>query len=62
MRIVSGYPCRNCGHWPLKKKTDCTYFWVKCGTVFVEEITNYIFSSCKCILIQIIDHREEKDI
>ena len=62
VRIVSGYACRNSGHWSLQKKTDCTYFWVNFGIVFLEEITNYICSSCKCILIQIIDHREEKDV
>ena len=62
VRIISGYPCRNCGYWSLEKKTDCTDFWVNFGTVLVEEITNYISSSCKCIFIQIIDHREEKDI
>ena len=62
MRIISGYPCKNCGCWLLEKKTDCIYLWVNFGTVFMEEITNYICSSCECVLIQIIDHREEKDI
>ena len=62
VRIISGYPCRDCGCWSLEKNTDCTYFWVDFGTVLVEEISNYICSSCKCILIQIIDQREEKDI
>ena len=48
------------GQWI--KRTDCTYFWVNFGVVLVEKITNYICRSCKCILIQVINHREEKDI
>ena len=60
--IIGGYPCRNCGCWSVDQRTDCTYFWVNFGTVLVEEITNYICRSCKCVLIQVINHKEEKDI
>ena len=60
VKIISGYPSSKCGYWSVEKKTDCTYFWLKFGLVLVEEITNYIFRSYKCIIIQIIDHREEK--
>ena len=60
VKIISGYPCSNCGCWSVEKKTDCSYFWVNFGVVLVEEITNYICRSCKCIIIQVINHREEK--
>ena len=40
VKIISGYPCRNCGCWSVGKKTDCTYFWVD-FVVLVEKITNY---------------------
>ena len=44
----------------LKKRTDCTYYWVNFGVILVENITNYMCSSCKHILIQVIDHKEEQ--
>ena len=61
MKIISGYPCKNCGGWFVEEKADCEYYWVNFRVVLVEEITNYICKSCKCILIQIAHHREEKD-
>ena len=61
VKIIRVYPCRNCGCWSIDKSTDCNYFWVNFGVVIVEEITNYICRSCKYIIIQVINHREEKD-
>ena len=62
MKIISDYPFRKGGLWSVDKRTDCIYFWVNFGTVLVKEITNYICRSCKCVLIQVINHKEEKDI
>ena len=61
VNIVNGYPCRNCGCWSLEKKTGCEYYWINFGVVLVEEITTYLCSSCKSILLQVIHHMEEKD-
>ena len=61
VKTISGYPCRNYDCWSVDKRTDCTYFWVNFGVVLVEKITNYICRSFKCIIIQVINHREEKD-
>ena len=60
VKSISGYLCRNCGSWSVEKRIDCTYHWVNFGVVLVEDITNYICKSCKHILIQVIEHREEK--
>ena len=61
VKLISGCPCRNCGCWYVDEKADCEYYWVSFGAVLVEEITNYICKSCKCILIQVTHHREKKD-
>ena len=60
VNIVSGYPCSNCGCQSVDKRTDCTYFWMDFGIALAEEITNYICRNCKSILIQVIDHKQEK--
>ena len=59
VKIIGGFPCRNCGCWSVEEKTDCEYYWVDFGVVLIEEITNYICRKCKCILIQITHHKEE---
>ena len=61
VKIINGYPFKNYGCCLVDKTTDCTYFWINFRVVLVEEITNYICRSCKCIIIQVINHREEKD-
>ena len=61
VNIISGYPFSKCGCWSIERKTDCTYFSVNFGVVLVEEITNYICRFGKCIIIQVINHREEND-
>ena len=60
VEIIGGYPCQHCGSWSVERKTDCTYFGVYFGVKLVGNISNYICCSCKHILIQIIDHKEEK--
>ena len=59
VKIIGGFPCRNCGCWSVEEETDCDYYWVDFGVVLTEEITNYICRNCKCILIQITHHKEE---
>ena len=61
VKIISGYPCSNCGCWSVEERKDCGYYWVNFGVVLIEEITNYTCKSCKCILIQVIQHKEEKE-
>ena len=58
--ILGGYPCKQCGSWSIERKTDCTYHWINFGVVLVEKITDYICKLCKHILIQVIEHKEEK--
>ena len=43
------------------KKEDCTYYWINFGVVLIENIANYICKSCKRILIQVVEHKEEKE-
>ena len=57
--MVSEYPCSNCGCWSVEAKTDCEYYWVSFRVVLVEESNNYNCKNCKCILIQVIDNKEE---
>ena len=59
VKITGGFTCSNRGCWKVKEKTDCEYFGVNFGVVLVEEITKYIYRNCKCILIQVINHKEE---
>ena len=59
VKIIGGFPCSSCGCWKVEAKTDCEYYWVNFGVVLVEEITSYLCKSCKCILIQVINHKEE---
>ena len=47
--------------WSVESRTGRTYHWVSFELVLVENITNYICKSCKHILIQVIEHWEEKD-
>ena len=61
MKIICGYPRNNCGCWFVEERKDWEYYWENFGVVLIEEITSYICRSCKCILIQFIHHREEKD-
>ena len=60
VKILSGFPCSNCGDWSCEVKTDCEYYWVSLRVVLVENITAYICEDCKCILIQVTEHKEEK--
>ena len=60
VNIIGGFPCSHCGCWSVEERKDCEYYWVNFGVVLVEEITNYICRDCKCILIQVINHKEEK--
>ena len=60
IKIIGGFPCRNCGCWFVEERTDCEYYWVDFGVVLIEEITNYSCRNSKCILIQITRHKEEK--
>ena len=59
VKIIGGFPWKNCGSWSVEEKTDCEYYWVDFGVVLIEEITNYICENYKCILIQITHHKEE---
>ena len=61
VEIISGYPFKKCGCWSEESKTGRTYHWVNFGVILVESITNYISKSCKHILIQVIEHWEEKE-
>ena len=61
IKIISGYPCKHCGCWSEESKVDNTYHWVVFGRVLVERTTNYIYNSCGGILIQVIEHWDEKD-
>ena len=45
MKIIRGYPCRNCGCWSVEEKTDCEYYWVNFGVVLVENHQLYIVNS-----------------
>ena len=60
VKIIGGFPYKNCGYWSVEEKTDYEYYWVDFGVVLIEEITNYICRNCKCILIQITHRKEEK--
>ena len=39
VKIIGGFPCRNCGCWSVEEKNDCEYYWVDFGVVLIEEIT-----------------------
>ena len=60
VEFISGYPCKSCGGCNLEVKKERTYFWVDFGILLVEDTTHYICESCKSILIQVIQHKEEK--
>ena len=60
VKSLGGIPCSKCGCWSVEVKTDCEYYWANFGVVLIEEITNCICRNCKCILIQVINHKEEK--
>ena len=60
VEIISGYPCKNCGCWSVECRTDRTYYWVNFGVLLIENITNYICKLCKRILIQVVEHKDEK--
>ena len=60
VKIIGGFPCSNFGCWNVEAKTDCEYYWINFGVVLVEEITNYLCGNCKCLPMQVINHREEK--
>ena len=59
-RIIGGYPCVNCGCWKVDRKVEYPYHWADFGVVLIEKATNYICESFKGILIQVIEHWEEK--
>ena len=60
-KIICGYTCSNCGCSSVEKRKDCEYYWANFGEILIGEITSYICRYCKCILIQFIHHRGEKD-
>ena len=58
--IIAGYPCKYCGSWSIERKIDCTYYWVDFGIVLVKNVTNYVYKTCRHVLIQIVEHTEGK--
>ena len=60
VEILNGYPCKSCGSWEFEVKKETTYYWVDFGIVLVGNISEYICSSCKSILIRVVEHKEEK--
>ena len=59
-RIVGGYPYQSCGCWKIERKIEYTYHWVDFGILLVEKATIYICQFCKHILVQALEHWEEK--
>ena len=43
-----------------REKTKQTCCWVEFGVALIENITNYICKSCRYVLIQVVEHKEEK--
>ena len=60
VEILNRYPCKSYGSWEFEVKKETTYYWVDFGILLVENTSEYICSSCKSLLIRVIEHKEEK--
>ena len=60
VNIIGGFPCNHCGCGFVEVNTDREYYWVDFGIVLIKPTTNYTCKNCKCILIQVFNHKGEK--
>ena len=60
-RIIGEYPWKTCGCWKVESEIEYMCYWEDFEVVLIEKATNYICQFCNNILIQVLEHWEEKD-